>query len=288
MWKIIINKLADFQKLTIRDYCLNSISLFNLSLLDHDFINEKIKENPNNDFFPENLNIYNFFINGELEFIVNFIMHYNDLDNRWFDIDNLHKNKSNQEIYNSIMSYDGESSFFKRMIIVPEELMGNGFTENKLKTFLFLFFLPIWKKNEMLFHHSKKIPLLCLSKINNEFFDILLELMLHLEKEEIFKIMNGKNLNHLLIENFMETTSKLHSFESVINWEEILPIYKIKKLLDINCSIKNIKETIPQRFLVLFEEIPEFLINLETKYLYEKLEQSLKVKNTKKEYVVKI
>jgi len=288
MWKIIINNLSEFRKLTIRDYCLNSLKLFNLSLLESKVVNEIVKKNPQNDFFPESLNLYNKFNNGEIEFIINFIINYSELDNRWFDIDNLYKNMSKQEIYKSTFNYINELSFFKRMIISPEELMSKDFTDDKLKTFLFLFFLPVWEENEMLFHHSKQIPLLCCSKINNEFFDVLLELMLIYEKEEILRTITDKNLNHLLIENFMENASKLHSFENQVNWEEVLPIYKIKKLLDINCSIKNIKETIPQRFLVLFEDIPEFLINLESRYLYEKLDSSLKININKKEDIIKI
>lgn len=290
MWKILHQKLNVYHKtLSIKDYCLEFIKLINSNdeILSISQLEKNLRVNTTSDFFPEIINFHNYFNNGDYRFIASYIYHFPDTDKSWFDIDNKWTHLDDSSQYKRLFDDSSDSYIFKKAIFDSELLLSKDDINHQL-TFLFLLFLPCIDNYGVFYHHYKKIPLLCCNNISNNNFDMLLELMQHYDIFEINLLSKGKNLNHILMEDFMINSAVLYAFNPETNWEEVLPLYKIHKLLDINCGFELFSNYISKNSAYMFENISEILIKIEKKYMYFKFNEQLSNKKIKTDQFLKL
>jgi hypothetical protein len=91
MWKTLHYQLNIYHKtLSIKDYCSAFIKLINPddSLWSIQQLEDYLSLNTTADFFPEVINLHNYFSNGDYRFIANYIFHFPNTNKSWFDIDN--------------------------------------------------------------------------------------------------------------------------------------------------------------------------------------------------------
>ncbi len=285
MWKNIYHQLnhAYQSKISVKDYCKYFLSIVEPSetIMSISEVNDCLKNNQTEDFFPEALNLNNAFNNGDYRFIASYIFYFNELNQDWYDINNNLSNLSENEKYKIIFKEGGEDFILTRAIFSPELLLSAN-DENRKLTFLFLLFLPGLDNYQMLFHYKKKIPLLCSFGITDENFDMLLFLTNKYLPDEVVLYQN-KNFNHFLIEEFMVASSELYAFDKRTKWKNILPIYKMKKLFEIEHWISNFNETIDDRLLMIFPQINNILNDIEKEHKYNFLNQKLSNKTSTKD-----
>lgn len=290
MWKNLYHQLNIFHKsLSVKDYCKAFLNIVNsdASLRSIIWVQEKLSLNDDLDLFPESKNLHNYINEGDYEFIVNYIFHFPATDKDWFDTDDRLQHLPEEAQYQRIFNDDSDVFIFKKAIFMPEYLLSKNDLNRQL-TFLFLFFLPTMENYGMLYHHIKKIPLLCCDRITNDNFDMLLRLMQEYDSFGIDMLSEDRNLNHLLVEDFMECSANLYAFDSNTKWDEVLPIHKIHTLLDMNCNFNLFEEKMSKKFQYTFEEMPQILTSIERKYSYFKLTQQLKEKEYFKENILKV
>jgi len=290
MWKKIYHKLNIYHKtLSIHDYCIAFLKLINHEddIWNIEELEAKLAENQSLDFFPEIINLHKYFNEGNYQFIANYIYYFPKTNKSWFDIDNNWDNIIDDVQYKKIFDDSSELYLLNKAIFKPEELLAKDELNRQL-TFLFLLFLPSIDNYGMFYHHSKKIPLICCHGVSNDNFDMIYFLMNEYDKFEIDLLSTGKNLNHILMEDFMQNASELYSFDPNTNWNKIIPLYKIHKLLDINCGFKLFENNIQPNLLYMFEDMPKMLIKIEKEYLYSKFNEHLAKKEFKKETFLKL
>jgi hypothetical protein len=291
MWKNIYQKLNVYhQTLSIKDYCDAFLKLVNpndkvWSLED---VENYLSINTASDLFPETRNLHDYFNYGDYRFVANYVYHFPQTNKWWFDTDGNWENWDADTQYKKIFDETSDIYLLKKAIFMPEFLLSEDLESRQL-TYLFLFFLPIIENYGMLYHHIKKIPLLCCHGITDENFNMLLHLMKEYDAFGINILSKERNLNHILIEDFMENAKELYSFDPDTDWDKVLPLYKIYQLIDINCSFKSFSEKIDPKFLYMFEHMPQMLLEIERRYLYSKLDNQLQKKQPLiKEAVIKI
>lgn len=285
MWQNYYTKLQQYQsQYTTKEYCEVFLSFINpntkiwdIELLKNKLSNNDLQNGLNLELFPEDKNTAYYFNIGDLEFIVNFIYHFPQCDNGWFYLNDEFKKLDEHDLYLEIFRDDSNIFLFKKIGFYPELLLSKD-DDNRTLSFLFLFFLPCIKNNSLLFHFSKKIPLICCNGITNRHFEMLLYLMKELEENEFKLLCEHRNLNHILMEDFMNTCNELYSFNPKTNWNKILPIFKIHKLLDFNCGFNMFETYMSDSQKTLFSNLPEILNNIQKEYEYHKLKVSLKEK----------
>jgi hypothetical protein len=290
MWKTLHKQLNIYHKtLSIKEYCSAFIKLVNPNdeLWTLNELESYLRINITSDFFPEIINLHNYFNNGDYRFIANYIYHFPNTDKSWFDIDNNWKNMEHQKQYKTLFDDSSEFFIFKKSIFDPEHLLSKDELEHQL-TFLFLLFLPTIDNYGLFYHPFKKIPLICCNLISNQNFDMLYDLMHEYDSFELSVLCKGNNLNHILMEDFMTNSSVLYAFDPKVNWYNVLPIYKIYKLLDINCNFQLFSNHISKNSAYMFEDMPEILIKLEKEYMYSKFNEQLAKKEAKKEELLKL
>lgn len=290
MWKTLHHQLNIYNKtLSIKDYCSAFIRLVNPedNLWSIRELENYLSENPTSDFFPEVINLHNYFSNGDYRFIANYIYHFPHTSKSWFDIDNKWDNISEEIQYKKIFDDSSELYILKKAIFDPEILLSKDDISNQL-AYLFLLFLPSIDNYGVLYHHYKKIPLICCNLVSNKNFDMLLELMHKYDKFELDILSKGKNMNHILMEDFMTNAAVLYAFDPKVDWNEVLPLHKIHKLLDLNCGFQLFSDHISTNSAYMFDNMPEILIKLEKEYMYSKFNEQLAKNDFKKEAISKL
>jgi hypothetical protein len=290
MWKTLHYQLNIYHKtLSIKDYCSAFIKLINPddSLWSIQQLEDYLSLNTTADFFPEVINLHNYFSNGDYRFIANYIFHFPNTNKSWFDIDNKWGNISEENQYKRIFDDSSEFYILKKAIFDPEILLSKDDLNSQL-TYLFLLFLPAIDNYGVLYHHYKKIPLICCNLISNNNFDMLLELMNQYDKFELDILSKGKNMNHILMEDFMTNSAVLYAFDPEVDWNEVLPLHKIHKLLDLNCGFQLFSDHISKNSAYMFDNMPEILIKLEKEYMYSRFNEQLAKNDYKKEEISKL
>lgn len=290
MWSKIYNQLNSYHKsLSIKDYCHAFIKLINKNdeLWTLDELEKHLSKNDTSELFPETKNLHSYFNSGDYKFVINYIYHFPKTDKYWFDTDNKWDNVVDSLQYKKIFDQNSDVYIFKKSIFMPEFLLSEN-NLNRQLTFLFLFFLPIMENYEMLYHHKKKIPLLCCHGITNENFNMLLHFMREYDLFGINSLSGDRNLNHILIEEFMENSSELYSFDPETKWDEVLPLYKIHKLFEVNCNFKMFAQKMSKKFKYTFENMPEILMGVERRYLYINMTEQLSKKEYVREKILKV
>ena len=280
MWKSIYKKLNDLylNKIDLKLYCETFLSILspNEKLMKKEEVENYLKEN-GTDLFPESINFHNAFNNGDYRFIASYIYHFNDIDLEWYDTNARMSHLSSEEKYKLIFKEDNEEFIFNKAIFEPEIMLSET-NRNRQLTFLFLLFLPEMNNYQIFFHYKKKIPLLCCSFISNENFEMLLCLMTEFIADEIKLYSISKNLNHILIEDFMQTSAELYAFDCNTDWFKLLPIYKMHRLFEINCRFANFHQTMDEKYYMTFPNMPDIVFSIEKEYDYLKLNKELKIK----------
>lgn len=290
MWKNIYQKLNYYHKnLTVKEYCDAFLKLVNPNdkIWTVEDVNYYLSINNTSDFFPETKNLHHYINDGDYSFLVNYVYHFPKTEKYWFDTDGKLISLDEYSQYKIIFDESSDLYLLKKSIFMPEILLSKDDINRQL-TYLFLFFLPLIENYGMLYHYKKKIPLLCCNEITNENFNMVLHLMKEYDSFGINLLSANKNLNHLLVEDFMENSQKLYAFDTSTNWDKVLPIYKIHTLLDMNCNFKTFEEKMAKKFHYTFENMPKILLELEKKYFYLKLDMELSKKQIFKKTLLKL
>ena len=279
MWKNYIEIIKQNKCNTTQEYCNYFIN--NFSFLKK--INKKeiikILSTPCDTLFTERYNLENILHQGRLSEIISIFYHYFEID--WncivgSDIQ-LQKQLSLEENYIKIFFDLSKSKFLKNVMFDTEKLLSD---DNNTLSYLFLYFLPCTQKNNLIFHEQKKRPLLTCNKITQNHFNMMMFLMKEYEEDEFSLLCQNYNLNHLLIEDFIEESIYLHDFDFNTNWENILPMEKIKILLKENCTFKAFEELRDKKKFFTFPYLPKKLIEIEIIFFHEQLEKLLEFKNS--------
>ncbi len=270
-----INFLSKINKLSIKEYCNLYAKEFGVNVLSKEEINHIVEENLNNDFFPEVLNMKKNFENGNLEFLLNYFLLFEEINNNFI---RLYRDVENEVLFNHKNLYKNNTLLFKIIDCKMDILLSLDEQEN-IDSFLFLNFLPIFQKNELLYDIKTKIPLICLPNITMSNFNLLIYLMKNYDSNnfEVFKL--NKNLNHFILELFFsEAIAKIN-----INFKDQKSLVKEKLqiLFGHEITIRNIEKYLPKHVSYSFEkEIKEFK-NYESIYFANKLDGELKKKEQK-------
>ncbi|NCP98106.1 hypothetical protein GW820_04410 [archaeon] len=271
--------------MSVKDYCIYFLNIFNqdYSIWSLEKLEKEIKK-ANGDLFPESINLYNYFHDGNYEFVANFIYSFPNIKKEWLMSNTNYLELDEIEIYKTIFDKNSEDFIFSKLMFNQEKMLCDD-SINKIITYLFILFLPGINSDEFLFHFKKNKPLICCVNVSNKSFDTLLEITTEYIKKNNFTY--DKNLNHLLVGDFMTIANELHDFNEETKWTEILPIYKINKFFDLNYGFLNISDTIDKKIMILFENLPTILLFIEKEYSYLKLKKELS-SSDKKEKIQKI
>ena len=281
MWKNYIEIIKKNRCTTTHEYCDYFIE--NFSQLKKIKKNEiiEILSNPCNNLFTERYNLENILHQGKLSEIISIFYHYFEIDWNCIMVSDI---KLKQELTleeNYIESlYDlSKSKLLKNIMFDTEQLLSD---DKNTLSYLFLYFLPSTQENSLIFHEQKKRPLLTCNKITQNHFNMLMFLMKEYEREEFNLLCQNYNLNHLLIEDFIEDSKNLYDFDLNTNWENILPMEKIKILFKENCTFKTFEDLRDRKKTFTFPYLPKKLIEIEVKFFYEKLDNLLILKSENK------
>lgn len=279
MWNNYIEIIKKNKCTTTQEYCRYFIN--NFSFLRTINKNEiiKILSTPCYTLFTERYNLENILQQGKLSEVISIFYNFFEIDWNCIMVSDIKFNENLSLEENYIKNfYDlSRNKLLKNIMFDTEQILSD---DNNTLLFLFLYFLPSVQENSLLFHSIKKRPLLTCNKITQNHFDMLLFLMKEYEKMEFNLLCQNYNLNHLLIEDFMEESKELYDFDSNTNWESLLPMRKIKILLKENCTFKTFEDLRNKKREFSFPYLPKKLIAIEIMFFYEKLEKLLVFKNT--------
>lgn len=274
-----IEELEQLHQLTnIQTYCKSFIDLFQLSI---SILPEKVFYKQlsfqDSELFPESSQCFDAFNFGNLNFVINFIYHFKNSNKNWLFDSFVDLYLDENELFYELF-YDNSNIFlFKKISFQLETLLSKNEWSNVL-TYLFLFFLPCISNYDLLFHYQRKIPLLSCHEISNQNFDLILYLMQKFSPNE-FKhfCQSEKNFLFLLIDDFICHNKQFYVINHVEDWKKHLPIYKINRLYDLSCSIKEFH--VSPQFFYLYKDITAALFYIEKEYIYQKLNSSIKNNN---------
>ena len=239
----------------IQKYCIDFIQLFslNISILSENNFYQKFHFK-DDELFPESSQCFEAFNYGKLDFVINFIYHFAHSNKNWLSDNNFNFDLDEKNLF-TLLFYDNSDIFlFKKISFQPEILLSSNNWLNVL-TYLFLFFLPCISNYDLLFHHHKKIPLLCCHEISDENFDLILYLMQKYSSKEFQYFCHFEtNFNFLLIDDFISSNKRLYVIKDAQDWKKHLPLYKINRLFNYSCFFKNF--IVKQQFLYLYKDIP--------------------------------
>lgn len=276
MWKEYFDKIITTNKASTKLYIQDFAYIFNLDIYSIEQVNLLLGHSLL-DLFPERkvmADLLNYGSSPDL--LISIFYHWEELDFSWLFVDLEHVSLS--EVLQDNSSY----YFYKLIGFKPEQLLSEDCYLNTI-TFLFLFFLPDSPKNALLYHVDNKTPLITFDKVTLNHFEMLLYFMKTFDTTRFEQYCLNYNLNHLLLENFMDNAKELFGFDSSINWKAVLPIKKIYLLLDYNCSFALFSEYRQQKHFFTFEDLPEVLNIIEKEYFYDKLNKHLNINNKGKE-----
>lgn len=291
MWKNIIESIpknvADF---TIQHYCEFYLTLLpenTYCILSLESLNTILNANENV-LGINNITacISDFFNQGRFNELLSTIYHFFSID---FSYDYYEQPHDSNLLANYYALFDRKSSYYiyKAFNFEPDTLLSLENSES-IYLFLFLYFLPQCAKNDLLIHPDKNIPLISCCKITNEAFDMLLYLMINFDSHNFHFLCKNYNLNHMLLENFIDNATQLYSFDDNTNWKTILPIYKMEKFLDYDCDFQFFEDFRDKKFLYTFPFLNELLLDYEKEHAYNKLQEHVPQIHYKKEKTVKI
>jgi hypothetical protein len=293
MWNNFINQISEYCKNqhSIKEYCIFFINTLKQEQLLFTPINlltaheiEDIINSSNGHLFPVQSNLHEFFNNGKLEYILNFIYHFPDINKSdLFNLYTIDEQVTNID-YSTLFNEQSPNFLYKAITFEPDFLLSQH-NELAITSYLFLYFLPCISPNSLLFHFRKKIPLICCNQITLQSFNILLYLMKKFEPYELDTLCSGYNLNHLLLEDFISTAKNLYDNNSEIIWEKILPLDKIYKLIDVGCGFKEFQRLREKKLFFTFSFLPSILLFLEKVYLYNKMQIKLPIKVWNKKWL---
>lgn len=278
MWQEYFNKITTVNKESTKLYIEDFVQQFKLDLYSLEQVHELL-ENSAIDLFPERKVMADLLNYGNSpDLLVSIFYYWNELDFSWLFVDSKYINLSE-----ALAEYS-PYYFYKLIGFKPEQLLSEDCSLNTI-TFLFLYFLPDSPKNSLLYHIDNKVPLITFDKITFNHFEMLLYFMRTFDTITFEEYCINYNLNHLLLENFMDNAKELFSFDSSINWKEVLPIKKIYLLLECNCSFIFFAEYRQQKHFFTFEDLPDILNAIEKEYFYKKLNTKLNINNKEREII---
>lgn len=299
MWKEYINQISLLQYNNTQEYCSafaqyflgKPVSLLKETedcLFSQRHNNFTFEDGHTLDLFPETNKTTLYFNSGYLEYVISIVYHFFDIKwDNFFWSGNINVSLATEEKYKLLFNENNSDFLYKKITFLPEDLLSIDNNHNTL-TFLFLYFLPCTMNNSLLFHYKKNIPLVTINKISYNHFNMLLYLMRRFEEQEFLLLCEGYNLNHLLIEDYMDNATELLSFKDNIDWEELLPMKKIHTLLRFNCHFNSFADFRNQKHLFTFEQLPEILIYLQHKFYYTELEKALPTSQSKLTHKTKV
>lgn len=282
--KKIKEKISFFNNikyLNIKDYCISVVEKLNLHILSVETINNLIKENHTNDFFPEVINLNRLFSSTDIQFIVSYFFHFEDINN---DFLILHQEAKNIKEINYDFLYKNNQLIFETINFQVKDLLSID-SPKSVDKFLFLYFLPIFKNNEFLYY--KEIPIISFPTITIDNFKLLLYLMKNYDEFKFNSFKENKNLTHFLIEIFFSTPTSnqekniLSMFFTISdsinknNFQEDFLVDKLKLLFNEDMTIKNIQYFIDKHIYSLFESQILDYKYLELEFLTNKLKNEL-------------
>ena len=286
MWnnyiKIIKTRDDDY---TMQEYCIWFAANFSLNLYS---LNEfsLLIEKENGKLLPITKNISDNFYNANLDFMINFIYHLNELKNLDFlimdNVDSLN--------YDKMFKNKDSSLYFFRLFSLDNEILLSQNNNNNTLLFLFFYFFPKPYKCDLLFHHHKKFPLISCNKITFYHFEMLLFLMKSFEQITFNNLCNGYNLNLILIEDFCQSATQLYNdIDDNYEWFDILPIDKMKTLFLNNCEFKNFIDFRNHKVYYTVPTLEKFINYLQKDFefhiLKEKLDNKDKIKIEKNKLI---
>jgi hypothetical protein len=264
MWNEYITTINNFKYNNLQEYITNYISAFNINLYSLEKTQELLVHS-SIDLFPERKVLSECFNSGEhIDLFISVFYHLDTLNLSWLFIEE--PNVPIETIFNESSRF-----FIYRLIGFYPELLLEHNDKDRTLTYLFLYFMPNGHQHSLLYHYDKKIPLLSIHQISLYHFDMLLFLMKEYDKISFNLYCQEYNLNHLLLESFMDNANALFSFTDNINWYDILPIPKIYKLLDYGCNFNLFSHYRNQKHLYTFEDLPNTLSYMEKEYFNNKL-----------------
>lgn len=266
--KNLIEQLYYLQNNTnIYQYCEQSLYLFDKSksLLDLSAFENYLSSKQ--DLFPIVSTMYQNIHIGNWYLIINFIYHFNDLKNKQ-DLEN--KN----ELIVDLLNLKNQNLIWEEVNFSVEKLLSTN-NEDRLITFLFIYFLPIYKNNRFDLNYKDNEPYLTKLAITNENFDVLLYLW-------TFNQENNKNNSLLLmfIKNFI--------YSNNINKENLLTKHKMEKFFKLGISISDVENSLNKKELSGCEKILLNLKNQEKEFLFKQLSLDLEKNDNKKKDKTKL
>lgn len=251
----------------IYQYCEQSLYLFDKSksLLDLSAFENYLSSKQ--DLFPIVSTMYQNIHIGNWYLIINFIYHFNDLKNKQ-DLEN--KN----ELIVDLLNLKNQNLIWEEVNFSVEKLLSTN-SEDRLITFLFIYFLPIYKDNRFDLDYKDNEPYLTKLAITNENFDVLLYLW-------TFNQENNKNNSLLLmfIKNFI--------YSNNINKENLLTKHKMEKFFKLGLSIIDVENSLNKKELSGCEKVLLNLKNQEKEFLFKQLSLDLEKNDNKKKDKTKL
>lgn len=286
MWKTYIEIIKERDiNYNYQEYCLWFSCHFSYEIIPlKDFIN--IIEYENGDLLPIYKNLTNYFYSHSLEFMINLIYHLNDLKNLDFIImDNSITNN-----IESLFSSRHNKLYFLNLFSFDTELLLSSENNSASLLFLFLYFFPNNKNQDLLYHSKKNIPLISCNKVSFTQFEMLLFLMKNFNTENYKNLCDGYNLNLILIEDFCQSANEIYTFLDKDDWYKILPIQKIKVLFKEKCHLNNFLYFQNKKIYYIVPTLTEFITYFQKELDFLHLQEKLTTKNqlNYKEKIVKI
>lgn len=287
MWKNYIDIIQERDiNYTHQEYCLWFAGYFSYQIYTLESFKTLLEKN-NGDLLPISQNIVDYFQSSNIEAIINFIYHINDLDN----LDFLIMKTNHETNIDYLFNFIDYKTYFCNVFSYDPELLLQQNNQNATLLFLFLFFLPQHKYQDSLKHPRKKIPLISCNKISFSHFEMLLYLMKTYTQEEFNLLCYHYNLNMFLLEDFCHNSSTLYFTLDNDQWYEILPIDKIKTLFNENCMLSNFLDFKDKNVYYSVPTLAEFIQYFQKELEFLKLKEKLtskKGQSIQKEKVVKI
>lgn len=286
MWKnyieIIKERDIDYNH---QEYCLWFAGHFSYNIYSLDKCIDLL-EKDNYDLLPITKNLIDYFYSNNIEIMLNLIYHLNDLKNLDFII---METNSNNNIDNLFFSRDSKLYFFNLFSFDIEVLLSNN-TNKATLLYLFFYFLPNNKSQDLLYHSRKKIPLISCNQITFNHFEMLIFLMKESDTTNYNSLCKNYNFNLILLEDFCQSATEIYTFLENDEWYDILPIDKIKVLFKDNCYLNNFLEYKNKKVYYTVPTLSDFIQYFQKELEFLRLKEKLTKKGqfNHKDKVVKI
>lgn len=286
MWKDYINIIKERDiDYNYQEYCLWFCGHFsyNIYSLSH-CIN--LIEKENGDLLPISKNLIDYFYSNDIDLMISLIYHINDLKNLDFIIMNNNKDKNIDSFFSS---RDSKLYFFNLFSFDNELLLSND-SNNATLLFLFFYFLPENKNQDLLYHSRKKIPLVSCNQVSLNHFKMLIFLMKEYDTISYNSLCKNHNMNLVLLEDFCINATELYTFFNHDDWYEILPIVKMTILFKENCHFSNFSDFSKNKVYYTVPTLSSFIQYFQKELEFFNLKEKLSKKwqFNKKDIVVKI